>query len=225
MLLSPFIANLRYHAFLNDFPVRVFPLYAILCGKSDAGKSVFIATIQTLMFGKSLGGISPNAFTKTGIYGLLRESQGVPLHIEDISHTQFQEHCGKIVKYDEDLLQEKRLNHPTIILSSNELKTIKPEFSKRIIVNYIEGNLPKLAATSNHKKLSELRKKLTTNFYQEYLKQMYPAVLKLISEMDNSDDKHYDWIPDVFKLSSEIIVNIIQETGLNYLLIFPQNAM
>ncbi len=214
MLLSPFIANLRYHAFLNDFPVRVFPLYAILCGKSDAGKSVFIATIQTLMLGKSLGGISPNAFTKTGIYGLLREAQGVPLHIEDISHTQFQEHCGKIVKYDEDLLQEKRINHPTIILSSNELKTIKPEFSKRIIVNYIEGNLPKLAATSNHKKLSELRKQLTTNFYQEYLRRMYPAVLKLISEMDHSDEQHYDWIPDVFKLSSEIIIDIIQDNGI-----------
>ena len=60
------------------------------------------------MLGKSLGGISPNAFTKTGIYGLLREAQGVPLHIEDISHTQFQEHCGKIVKYDERFIAGKK---------------------------------------------------------------------------------------------------------------------
>ena len=43
---------------------------------------------------------------------------------------------------------------------------------------------------------------------------MYPAVLKLISEMDHSDEQHYDWIPDVFKLSSEIIIDIIQDNGI-----------
>ena len=34
MLLSPFIANLRYHAFLNDFPVRVFPYMQFYVGKA-----------------------------------------------------------------------------------------------------------------------------------------------------------------------------------------------
>ncbi len=34
---------------------------------------------------KKLGGISPDVFTRTKMYGLLRESAGVPLHIEDIT--------------------------------------------------------------------------------------------------------------------------------------------
>lgn len=214
MLLSPFIAKLRYHAYLNDFPTRLFPLYAILSGLSDAGKSAFIKTMHILMFGKALGGISPNAFTKTGIYALLREAQGVPLHIEDISHQQFQEHCGKIVKYDEDLLKEKRLNHPTIVLSTNDVKTIKADYSKRFVICYVEGNLPKLIATSNHKKLSELQKQIKTNFYKEYLKRMYPAVQTMIKEMEEYSSSDGNWIPDIFEVSSKIIIEIMNDCSI-----------
>lgn len=78
MFLSPFIAFLRYHAYKNDFPPRIFPLYAVLCGKSDAGKSAFVETVHYFMFGKKIGNMDPASFVKTSIYGLLRECQGIP---------------------------------------------------------------------------------------------------------------------------------------------------
>lgn len=213
MLLSPFVAKLRYHAHLTDFPTRLFPLYSVLCGKSDAGKSAFIETIHTLMFGRKLGNISPTYFTKSSIYELQRQMQGVPAHIEDLMNNRFNQYCGEIVKYDEDLIQEVLLNHPTFILSSNDIRTIKPEFSKRILVMYIEGNLPKIKATTNHKKMLSLRKALTTSFYSEYLRRMLPAVSDLIAKME-AHDNNDEWVPDIFDMSSRTIIEIFNDCNI-----------
>lgn len=214
MLLSPFIANLRYKAFLTDYPTRLFPMYAILYGDSDAGKSAFIETIHTLMFGKKLGNISPSAFTRPQIQGLQHEVKGVPLHIEDLLKTRFNQYVGEIVKYDEYLLENRLLNYPTFIISSNDIKTVKPEYSKRIIVTYVEGNLPKIKATTNHKKILSIRKAMTTNFYCEYLTKMFPAVNQLMIDMESNEETE-NWIPDIFNISSKIIIDIFSSCGVD----------
>lgn len=216
LFLSPFVANLRYEANKNDFPTTLFPIYAIINGPKSAGKTFFIDTIQTIMYGRTLGRLAPDTFTKTGIFGIMRESTGVPLHIDDIDRERFNRYCGQIVKYDSDLLDEKLINHPVIIMTTNEIQTIKPEFAKRVYYVSVDAQLTNVVAASLHKKMVDLRKRITTSFYKEYLKRMYDKVLHLIEEMNifEFNDENEDWKPDVFQISTQTIIEIYNDCGL-----------
>lgn len=213
MFLSPFIARLRYQASLTNFSLTLFPFYAVLNGPKSAGKSAFLDTVQSIMFGKKLGGISPDVFTRTKMYGLLRESAGVPLHIEDITKNRFRDYCGEIVKYDSDLISEKILNHPTVIMTSNDIQTIKPEYSKRIYYSIVDAQLTNVVAASQHKKMVECRNKIGTSFYREYLKRIYPQIVEMLNDMENYvfDESSSIWEPDIFNLSSKVIISIYED--------------
>lgn len=213
MFLSPFIARLRYQASLTNFSLTLFPFYAVLNGPKSAGKSAFLDTVQSIMFGKNLGGISPDVFTRTKMYGLLRESAGVPLHIEDITKNRFRDYCGEIVKYDSDLISEKILNHPTVIMTSNDIQTIKPEYSKRIYYSIVDAQLTNVVAASQHKKMVECRNKIGTSFYREYLKRIYPQIVEMLNDMENYvfDESSSIWEPDIFNLSSKVIISIYED--------------
>lgn len=213
MFLSPFIARLRYQASLTNFSLTLFPFYAVLNGPKSAGKSAFLDTVQSIMFGKKLGGISPDVFTRTKMYGLLRESAGVPLHIEDITKNRFRDYCGEIVKYDSDLISEKILNHPTVIMTSNDIQTIKPEYSKRIYYSIVDAQLTNVVAASQHKKMVECRNKIGTSFYREYLKRIYPQIVEMLNDMENYvfDESSSIWEPDIFNLSSKVIIGIYED--------------
>lgn len=213
MFLSPFIARLRYQASLTNFSLTLFPFYAILNGPKSAGKSAFLNTVQSIMFGKKLGGISPDVFTRTKMYSLLRESAGVPLHIEDITKNRFRDYCGEIVKHDSDLISEKILNHPTVIMTSNDIQTIKPEYSKRIYYSIVDAQLTNVVAASQHKKMVECRNKIGTSFYREYLKRIYPKIVEMLNDMENYvfDESSSIWEQDIFNLSSKVIISIYED--------------
>ena len=213
MFLSPFIARLRYEAYKNDFSTTLFPVYAVLNGQKSAGKSAFLDTVQAIMFGKSLGGIDPANFTRTGAAAFLHECTGVPLHIEDITRERFNKNAGEIVKYEKGLFREKLINHPTFIITANDIETIKPEFAKRVYYASVDTTLQNTDAATKHKKIAELRKQITPSFYKEYFKRMLTKVDELIEEMNNFElnEENEKWQPDIFALSSQTILEIYQD--------------
>ena len=213
IFLSPFIARLRYEAYKTNFSIALFPLYAIITGPKSAGKSAFLDTAQTIMFGKSLGGIDNSNFTKTNVIAYLHECSGVPLHIEDIAKEKFKNNAEEIIKYEKDILRKKLINHPTFILTSNSIDTIKSDFAKRIYFSLVDATLENVDAVSKHKKAAELGKKISTSFYKEYFKRMFEKVNALIDEMQKFElnKNNETWYPDIFKLSSETIIEIYKD--------------
>jgi len=216
LLLSPFIAKLRYEAYKNDFSTTLFPLYAVINGPKSAGKSAFLDTIHTIMFGQCLGGVDPTNFTKTGVMGYLHECTGVPLHIEDISRERFNKYTGEIVKYENGILREGLINHPVFIITSNEIDSIKPDFAKRVYYSSVDAQLTNVSAATMHKKVAELRKKISTSFYKEYFKRMFIKVNGLVDNINSFvlDEKNEDWKPDIFNISSNTIIEIYHDCGL-----------
>lgn len=212
MFLSPFISMLRYVASKNDYSLTLFPLYAIITGPKSAGKSEFIDTIQHLMFGRKLGAYHPEAWTKTRINGLLHEAAGVPLHVEDIDKDRFNANCGEIVKYDQHLISDMCYNHPVIVMTSNNIDVIKPEFAKRIYMSTVNLTQDNVSAAYKKKKVVEIRKHMGTSAYGEYLSRIMPQIHKLMEKMESYDPSNEEeWQPDVFALSSRIIVGIFTD--------------
>jgi len=212
MFLSPFISKLRFVASKYDYSLTLFPLYAVITGPKSAGKSEFVETMQHLMFGKKLGNYHPEAWTKTRINGLLHEAAGVPLHVEDIDRDRFNSNCGEIVKYDQHLITDMCYNHPVIVMTSNNIEVIKPEFAKRIYMSTVNLTQDNVSAAYKKKKVAEIRKRMGTSFYAEYLSRMMPRMHQLIEKMQDYDpSKGEEWQPDIFAISSQVIFEIFSE--------------
>lgn len=212
MFLSPFIAKLRYEGNRYDYEDRFFPMYILIYGDSDAGKTGFINLTRQLMFNEKMNPLSQDNFSNKPMTSLKTDVKGCPILIDELTPT-YWKYAKDIVKMDNDLIKNKLINHPTFVLLSNDINNVAPELSKRIIVINLDNRLDRTAAAYNGKKINTIIKNVNNALYCEYLRRMFDGVDKLIEEMqthDNDEDKG-NWIPDVFALSSNILKDIMLE--------------
>ena len=81
--------DLRYVADKNNYDVTTFPVFGILYGDSNGGKSTFVQLLTKLMTGKKLPANRNEDFTYTSVRDLRRGIEGVPLNFDDLDKTQF----------------------------------------------------------------------------------------------------------------------------------------
>lgn len=211
MFLSPFIAKLRYEGDCYGYEDRFFPMYLLICGDSDAGKTKFVQFIWKLMFNDSLHALSPDTFSSKPMTSLKVNSKGCPILIDELTPT-YWKYARDIVKMDTTLIREHLMNHPTFILLSNDINNVAPELSKRIIVIHLDNRLDRKASAYNGKKVNTIRQTVSNALYCEYLRRMFPAVDNLIHEMQQHDiENDTKWIPDLFELSSKILIDIMHD--------------
>lgn len=211
MFLSPFIAKLRYEAANYGYESRFFPIYMLICGNSDAGKTGFINFIRQLMFGEKLNTLTQNYFSSKPMNALKTNVKGFPILIDELTPT-YWKYAKDIVKMDTTLIEQKLVNHPTFILLSNDINNIAPELSKRIIVINLNNRLDVTTAAYNGKKIHTLQKNVDNALYCEYLQRMFKAVDILIEEIHQSDNEYKNtWIPDIFKISSCVLLDILHD--------------
>lgn len=216
MFLSPFMATLRYVAENNGFSNDYFPYFLVLHGRKSAGKTAFVTMVQVLMFGRDLGKYEPNVFTRSRIENILRSATGVPCHINDITKKRFTEGCSETLKCDDWIITEKLTNHPTFIITTNEVDAIRADYNKRVYLAHIDLTLDNVTAASMKKKIYENRRKMTNAFYRCYLTHMVPLVAAMISRMklSTAENNDVDWVPDVFAVSSKVILQVYEEVGM-----------
>ena len=214
MFLSPFIAKLRYEGNRYDYEDRFFPMYMLIYGDSDAGKTGFINFTRQLMFDEKMNPLSQDYFSSKPMTSLKTDVKGCPILIDELTPT-YWKYAKDIVKMDNTLIKEKIINHPTFVLLSNDINNVAPELSKRIIVINLDNRLDRTAAAYNGKKINTITKNVSNALYCEYLRRMFDSIDHLIEELqthDNDDDK-VNWIPDIFAISSNILQNIMTEFG------------
>ena len=204
---SPFMPYLRYIANSNGQDIKQFPVYAILYGESNGGKTAYINFLTKMMCGKKIPVNRNGDFTNTTIDGLKQSCEGLPIVIDELSKTQYTNHIG-IVKYDEWGLKENLLFYPSVAITTNEIPSIKSDISKRVFVCHIDSCLDKDKGRVNFKKITNCMSEMTTAFYCEYVRRMIEKVVNMASQMKSSDDTY---LPDIFAESSATIIEIAEE--------------
>jgi len=213
MFLSPFIARLRYEGDRFGYEDRFFPMYMLIYGDSDAGKTGFINLTRQLMFNEKMNSLTQDFFSSKPMTSLKTDVKGCPILIDELTPT-YWKYAKDIVKMDINLIRERLINHPTFVLLSNDINNVAPELSKRIIVINLDNRLDRTAAAYNGKKINTIRKNIDNALYCEYLRRMFEAVDTLIEEIQKHDDENKDeWIPDIFEASSKVLMDIIQDFG------------
>lgn len=149
MFASPFFARLRY--FYNrilpaNSTGKTFPMYMILRGGKNGGKSSIVATGQKLMFDRVLPTISAKDTAPSKIESFKLTIKGCPILIDDVTNRNLQ-YMKEFVKDDSSLINGKILDHGTFIFTSNDADHLRQEISKRVVVFTIKNQLDEDIAT------------------------------------------------------------------------------
>ena len=203
---SAFMAKLRLTAYNTGYSLNLFPVVGILYGASNGGKSTFAKLLTKLMTGKNIHPNQSDDFTATKIDLLRQSSEGVPIYIDDLAKTQYQNHNEKVIKTDNWGIKEGLINYPAIAISTNKLPSVTPDIYKRSITCRINVRISLTDGVGSSRKINEIIKNSTTAFYAEYVRRMLPIIADIEENMKRGSDEN----PDILKESSRVLVEMIK---------------
>lgn len=183
-------------------------------GDSNGGKTTFIKFLVKLMCGETVKMNTTEDFTATRIDGLKRVCEGLPLNIDDLAKTQFQNHSERVIKNDEWGISDRLVNYPAVSITSNKITSLTKDLSKRAIICRIGAKIDNERGAKNSKRVNESMSELTTAFYGEYVRRMLVCIDEMTTEMrENANGKEY--FPDIFHASSSVIADIFEACGID----------
>lgn len=217
--LSPFLARIRTtirEATVTD-EVFTYPIVALLCGQSNAGKTIYASFLIKMMTDSALyKAFGQNNFTKTRVDALLSDIKGLPILIDDITQTQFTNNSGNIIKQEERIIRENKpenLNYyPAMLLTANkDLNSLKNELTKRMVVFHVNASWNNEFTRQQKSPCSQLVQKMRNNLYSEYLKRIIPHINRYLSEINDLGSSNMD----LYNISSQVIIDIFKDNGLD----------
>lgn len=217
--LSPFLARIRStirEATVTD-EVFTYPIVALLCGQSNAGKTIYASLLMKMMTDSALyKAFGQNNFTKTRTDALLSSIKGLPILIDDITQTQFTNNSGNIIKQEERIIRENKpenLNYyPAMLLTANkDLNSLKNELTKRMVVFHVDASWNNEFTRQQKSPCSDLIKKMRNAFYSEYLHRIIPHINRYLSEIEDLGSSNID----LYNVSSTIILEIFKDNALD----------
>ena len=212
MFVSPFFAMLRYQdrQVVEVSSGRHFPMYMLIMGPRDNGKSTLVTFIQRMMLGYVPETLHNDSFSAKTIQGLAQNVRGCPILFDDVNPKRWGLNCKEMVKEDAFLSKKERFtNHPTFIMTSNGVQ-VPPEVVKRTVVIRLDNQLTTDAAADNERPMAILQKKIGNAFYREYIHRMFPKAIEIRERLKDIDDTEESDL-DIYKTSSEVIIDILNE--------------
>ena len=200
---APFMCDLR-NANLRQGLEFQQPMFAILYGRSDCGKSSLTNTLMVSMFGYGKKGFVPNnLFTPSRVRGLRQEFRRHPVVFDDVANNRFRQYADEVVKDGEISHGDE---YPCIALLMNvDTRRFKPEVVKRSMMIYTQTSLPGNRPAARERlqaSVSMIQDTLTTSFYRQYLKDM-STILETMPE------DAYRGV-DVLQISSKLLCRLFE---------------
>lgn len=196
LYISPFLCDFRNYALAHDEYVLDYPVFGLLYGKSNCGKSQLIRTLLCSMVERE--GFLPNEwFTTTRLAGLREQNRRFPLVFDDLDKTRFNNHALAVIKDDDFSAHE----YPVTVLSMNaEKDTFESEVRKRCLIIYTGASLPDHTGDSRRlaANLIRLKKQLGTALYRAYMGRVLDRIEQRVP-------------PDILHFSSSILVELFAE--------------
>ena len=199
---SPLLCELRNIALTQDMFSFKHPMFAVVYGSSNCGKTSLIETLMTSMF-EFPRIVETAQFTRTNLRGLQQSYRRFPIVFDDVTRDRFNRNGEEIIK--DDSIPDTE--YPCFALSMNaEARNFKSEIVKRCLMIYTRTNLPgdRVAERNQlQRSVTGIRSRLTTSLYREYLRR----TLAVIDGMERADAGD----ADVLELSSSVLCDLIDE--------------
>lgn len=198
---APVAPWLRQAAIIHSGDPLAYPVFGILYGRPNGGKSWFCETVANSMFGgvwKQLRGVS---FTANRALGLREQLGAVPLVIDDVNRERFTSQVPDLVKFD----RERAGQYAPIVISTNkQVSAVSPDIRKRAVACLIDAAIP-----DRHSRSFEIahraHARMGTNLYKAYLQKLLPLVLEMRAVIAETPLEP----PDLLETSSRMLLELI----------------
>jgi hypothetical protein len=205
---TPFLAQIRNMAVLNNQNLLPYPVFGLLYGQSKAGKTSFLETLLIMMIGQKTKMQAPE-FTRTNIEGLKRNVKGAPIIVDDLTQSRFSQHAVETIKNDDFGVAERLLHYPAVVISANEdVKAVAPELIRRTVICRVQAGLTNTELMKS-RIVKRVQRNIGTAFYREYLRRMLEMMPDMLEELRS--DEETESPPDILAVSSEVIHAIVRE--------------
>jgi hypothetical protein len=199
---APAAPYLRQAAVPVGIDPWVYPVYAVLFGRSSGGKTLFTKVAARSMFGFEKM-IRSGQFTANGALGLRERLGSIPLLIDDVTRDKFTRYVPDLVRTD----QEMSATYAPIVLTTNrDVSSIPPDLTKRMVTCHIDAAIPENRSATERIARLALRE-IGTDLYRAYLQQLIPQISAMRAEIDAEAAQ----FPDLLARSSEILRDILGE--------------
>ena len=202
---SPLLCDVRNSALRSGSFSFEQPMFAVLYGSSNCGKTSLIETLMHSMFSYPRI-VDTDKFTRSNLRGLRDSFKRLPVVFDDVARDRFNRHAEEVIKQDYIQAEE----YPCFALSMNaEARNFKDEIVKRCLMIYTRTSLPGDQTTVRNRlqrSIARIRDGMTTGLYREYLN-------RVATKVDELRERGYGALAetDVLKLSSVVLCEIFRE--------------
>ena len=202
---SPLLCDVRNFALRSGAFSFEQPMFAVLYGSSNCGKTSLIETLMDSMFSHPRI-VETDKFTRSNLRALRETFKRLPVVFDDVTRDRFNRHAEEVIKQDYITDHE----YPCFALSMNaEARNFKDEIVKRCLMIYTRTSLPGDQTAVRHRlqrSISEIREEMTTALYREYLRRMTSKIdgLRELAEAPLADT-------DVLELSSTVLCDVFRD--------------
>jgi hypothetical protein len=199
---APAAPYLRQAAVPVGIDPWVYPVYAVLFGRSSGGKTLFTRIAARSMFGFEKM-IRSGQFTANRALGLRERLGAIPLLIDDVTRDKFTSHVPDLVRTD----QEMSAQYAPIVLTTNrDVSTIPPDLSKRMVTCHIDAAIPENRSVTE-RIARRAQREIGTAMYRAYLQRLIPEVSAMRADIDAESET----FPDLLARSAGILRDLFGE--------------
>ncbi|HEX5327708.1 MAG TPA: phospholipase D family protein [Acetobacteraceae bacterium] len=180
----------------------VYPVYAVLFGRSSGGKTLFTRVAARSMFGFEKM-IRSGQFTANRALGLRDRLGAIPLLIDDVTRDKFSSHVPDLVRTDQELGGQYA---PVVLTTNRDVSTIPPDLTKRMVTCHIDAAIPENRSVTE-RIARRAQREIGTALYRAYLQRLIPEVRAMRAEID-AEAEHF---PDLLARSSELLRGLLTE--------------
>ena len=197
---SPAAPYLRQAAVPAGIDPWVYPVYAVLFGRSSGGKTLFTRIAARSMFGFEKM-IRSGQFTAHRALGLRERLGAIPLLIDDVTRDKFTSHVPDLVRTD----QETSATYAPIVLTTNrDVSAIPPDLTKRMVTCHIDAAIPENRSVTE-RIARRASRQIGTALYRAYLQRLIPEIRAMRAEIDAEAAQ----FPDLLARSSAILRDLL----------------
>ena len=199
---APLAPHLRQAAIPAGIDPWVYPVYAVLYGRSSGGKTLFTRIAARSMFGFEKM-IRSGQFTANRALGLRERLGAIPLLIDDVTRDKFTSHVPDLVRTDQDMTGGYA---PVVLTTNRDVSTIPPDLTKRMVTCHIDAAIPENRSVTE-RLARRAQKEIGTALYRAYLQRLIPEVRSMRAEIDAETEG----FPDLLARSADILRAVLGE--------------
>jgi len=203
---APLAPHLRQAAIPAGIDPWVYPVYAVLYGRSSGGKTLFTRIAARSMFGFEKM-IRSGQFTANRALGLRERMGAIPLLIDDVTRDKFTQHVPDLVRTDGEM---GGLYAPVVLTTNRDVSTIPPDLTKRMVTCHIDAAIPENRSVTE-RLVRRAHKEVGTALYRAYLQRLLPEVRAMRGRIDADDEFGAEGFPDLLACSSAVLRGVLEE--------------